>query len=82
MGIAGPDGEQLGKSTPTPTPEPGKWMGFRLHVTPNTITWTRHPAAGAEFTVTAYDVTFRGGYLHIGQSSIDGLAAFRSFSAR
>lgn len=78
-----PEGEQLGPSVASPTPEPGQWMGFRLQVTPNTIAWTRLAAAGAtgaEFTVTADDGTYRGGYLHIGRSSTDGSAGFRSFS--
>ncbi|MET3805250.1 glycerophosphoryl diester phosphodiesterase [Nakamurella sp. UYEF19] len=73
-----PDGVQLGSTAKTPAPTAGQWMKFRLSVTPSDITWARTDVAGA--TISASDRTVRGGYLHLGRSSTDGVLAFRGLS--
>lgn len=72
------DGTSLAASVQSPAPTPGQWLKFQLEVTPTRITWSRTDVAGA--TVSATDHTYRGGYLHIGRSSTDGVLAFRSLS--
>ena len=73
-----PDGIPLGASIQTPAPTAGNWMTFQLKVTPSTLTWSRTDVPAA--TVSVNDGTIRGGYLHIGRSSVDGELAFRSLS--
>ena len=72
------NGTSLAASLQSPAPTPGQWLKFQLEVTPTRITWSRTDVAGA--TVSATDHTYRGGYLHIGRSSTDGVLAFRSLS--
>jgi glycerophosphoryl diester phosphodiesterase len=73
-----PDGIQLGGSIQTPAPTAGNWMAFQLKVTPTTLIWSRTDVPTASITVS--DSTIRGGYLHVGRSSVDGTLAFRSLS--
>lgn len=74
------DGTPLGESVATSAARAGEWMAFQVRVTPGTINWSRVDTSGA--TVPAVDNTIRGGYLHIGRSSTDGLVAFRRFIVR
>lgn len=72
------DGIPLGSSVSTPPPVAGQWISLELQVTPTSILWSRSDVGAV---VTVDDSTMRGGYLHIGRSSIDGVLAFRSLSA-
>lgn len=85
------DGDQLGVSVQGAPPTPGTWMSLRVIVTPQQITFARTDGTGtgtggatggATTVVTAKDSSFRGGYLHIGRSSTDGVLAFRSLKVR
>lgn len=75
------DGEESGvvlaKAVKTPKPIPGGWVQLRIEVTPAEISVTRLDV-GAK--VSAADRTIRGGYLHVGRSSTDGVAAFRGLT--
>ena len=85
-----PDGVSLAAPVQTAAPTAGQWMKFRLAVTPTQITWSRVDAGAAGSTASAGaaavsavstgDRTYRGGYLHIGRSSTDGVLAFRAFT--
>ena len=70
-------GVPLAAAVTTPAPVAGDWIGLELTVTPTGITWKRTDAPGS---VSATDSTIRGGYLHIGRSSIDGDLAFRALT--
>lgn len=72
-----PDGIRLGATITSPPLTPGQWVSLQLRVTPTAITWARKDVTAV---VTASDSTLRGGYLHIGRSSTDGVLAFRSLS--
>ncbi len=52
-------------------------MTLRLEVSPTAVVLQR-PDSGTEISVN--NSTHRGGYLHLGRSSADGVAAFRNFS--
>ncbi|QUH01458.1 glycerophosphodiester phosphodiesterase family protein [Saccharopolyspora erythraea] len=69
-------GTQLGSTATTAAAGAGTWMQFRLNVTPTGITWQRLDSAGS---VTSTNTDHRGGYLHIGKSSTDGVLDFRNF---
>ena len=71
------DGVALGSAVPTPPPAAGQWIDLELQVTPTSIRWSRTDVRAA---VTGSDSTVRGGYLHVGRSSPDGVLAFRSLS--
>jgi hypothetical protein len=57
----------------------GQWLRFRVSVSPTGISWTRSDQATPS-TIAVSDTTFRGGYLHIGRSSLDGSLSFRKLS--
>jgi hypothetical protein len=69
-------GERLATPVYTPPATAGHWAHLRIQVTPTTLTATRTDTG---HTITATDSTVRGGYLHIGRTSLDGAAAFRHF---
>ncbi|MEV6287448.1 glycerophosphodiester phosphodiesterase family protein [Kribbella sp. NPDC051770] len=58
----------------TAEPVRGRWMKFRLEVTPTKLAWSRldKPAR-----ITVNDTAFRGGYLHLGRGSLDGTLSLR-----
>jgi glycerophosphoryl diester phosphodiesterase len=64
-------------SVSTPAPSEGAWVALQLDVTPSSLTWTRNDLATPK-SVTATDSTARGGYLHLGRSTPEGVAAFRT----
>ncbi|GAB3829867.1 glycerophosphodiester phosphodiesterase [Kribbella italica] len=68
-----PAGTLLGSEV-TAEPVRGRWMKFRLEVTPTRLTWSRldRPAR-----ITVEDNAFRGGYLHLGRGSLDGTLSLR-----
>lgn len=74
-----PVGTQLGRQIATTDPAVGQWMRFRVEVSAAAITWSRTDLADAA-AITATDATYRGGYLHIGRSSIDGSLSFRKLT--
>lgn len=69
-----PDGTPLGPPAAGPPPAPGAWTPLRLEVTPTTLTWTRLDTGAS---VTASDTRWRGDYLHVGRSAIDGSVSLR-----
>ena len=71
-------GTQIGTTgvTLTSTPVAGTWYACTLAVTPTTITWTVND--GTAHTVTVTNSTYRGGYVHIGKGSTDGVVDFRN----
>ncbi len=73
-----PVGTALAAAVPTPAPSAGQWMHFKLDVTPSSLSFGRTDVPGAVTTST--DTSNRGGYLHIGRSSVDGAVAFRKFT--
>jgi glycerophosphoryl diester phosphodiesterase len=68
-------GELLAPEVLTPALKPGQWATLRVAVTPSTVTLTRVDT-GAK--VTAAGVAAGGGYVHLGRSSTNGVAAFRA----
>jgi glycerophosphoryl diester phosphodiesterase len=61
---------------PTSALVAGQWVPLRLAVTPTQATLTR--LDGTPVSVTWVDATNRGGYLHIGKTSGDGVLAVRN----
>ena len=62
----------------TAAPFRGEWLSLRLEVTPTQLTWTRlDQSAKVPPKVTVIDKAYRGGYLHIGRGSTDGVLALR-----
>lgn len=78
--LLGVGGAGSSRGVATQAARAGEWMAFQVRAMPRTINWTRVDISGA--TVPAVDNTIRGGYLHIGRSSTDGLVAFRRFTVR
>ncbi|GAA2774175.1 glycerophosphodiester phosphodiesterase family protein [Saccharopolyspora taberi] len=72
-------GSQLGSTVTTAAPTAGTWMHFRVTVTPTDITWTRTDV-GAPNSITVTNSANRGGYLHMGKSSTDGVLALRNLA--
>lgn len=72
-------GTQIGTTgvVMTAPPVAGTWYHARIDVTPAGVTFTVND--GTDHVVTSSDTTRRGGYVHIGKSSTDGVAEFRSF---
>lgn len=70
-------GSQLGSTVTTAAAVAGAWMHFRVQVTPTDITWTRTDV-GAPNSITVTNSVNRGGYLHLGKSSTDGVLALRN----
>jgi hypothetical protein len=71
-------GKAAGVKLDTATTDPpalGKWMAFRLEVTPQQLTWSRLDVPGQ---VTAVEKSYRGGYLHLGRASADGTLSLRN----
>lgn len=65
-------------TTKTAAPFRGEWLSLRLEVTPTHLTWTRlDQSAKVPPKVTVIDRAYRGGYLHIGRGSTDGVLAVR-----
>jgi hypothetical protein len=63
-------------STATPPPTRKRWMRFRLEVQPKQLVWSRLDLpTTARVTVT--DSRYRGGYLHLGRASADGILSLR-----
>jgi len=71
-------GTQIGTTgvTLTAPAVAGTWYHATVAVTPTTVTFTVND--GSNHVVTATDSTRRGGYVHIGKSSTDGVAGFRT----
>ncbi len=61
----------------TPAPAARRWVRLRIDVTPSDITVRRIDTGDA---VSVADATVRGGYLHLGRASCDGVAAFRGLT--
>jgi glycerophosphoryl diester phosphodiesterase len=73
-------GKAAGVKLDTATTDPparGKWMRFRLEVTPRWLTWSRLDVPGR---VTAVEKSYRGGYLHLGRASTDGTLSLRNLT--
>ena len=70
-------GELLAPEVATPAPKPGQWAKLRVTVAPGTVTLSRIDTGAS---VTATGVTAGGGYVHLGRSSTNGVAAFRALS--
>lgn len=68
-------GTQLGTTLRTPPPVVGRWMDFRLDVTPTSLAWARIDAGPT--SVRAQRTAHRGGYLHVGRSAPDGALDLR-----
>ena len=68
-----PAGNKLSTRTTAP-PFRGEWIKLRLEVTPTQLTWIRQDQPAR---VTAIDKSFRGGYLHLGRGSTDGILSLR-----
>jgi hypothetical protein len=61
----------------TPKLQPGQWATLRVDVSPGTVLLSRVDAVA---TVKATGVEAAGGYVHLGRSSTNGVAAFRALS--
>lgn len=72
-------GRQLGPTVQTSAAVPGQWIGLRLDVDPEQLSWTRldgpTPAG-----IMVRDRSHRGGYLHLGRSATDGSMSLRSLT--
>jgi hypothetical protein len=68
-----PAGTKLSTRTTAP-PFRGEWVKLRLEVTPTQLTWIRQDQPAQ---VIATDKSFRGGYLHVGRGSADGVLSLR-----
>lgn len=78
-------GQPLADPVSTPAPAEGQWVTLRLSVFPQGITWSRPDAAapdsGSAAQVSAEDRRFRGGYLHLGRTSVEkSSVSFRSLT--
>jgi glycerophosphoryl diester phosphodiesterase len=73
------EGKLLGSVVTAPAVA-GAWMTFSLIVSRDLLTWTRTDLPDKP-AVVVQDATIRGGYLHVGRSSIDGrgVLALRQF---
>ena len=69
----------LGSKVAAAAPQLGRWMRFRLDVTPTSLTWSRIEGSQPA-QVVVNDSHMRGGYVHIGRTSTDGSLSFRQFS--
>jgi glycerophosphoryl diester phosphodiesterase len=72
-------GIPLGSHVATAAPQRGRWMRFRLDVTPTSLTWRRTDGTQPAY-VSVNDSHVRGGYSHIGRTSADGSLSFRRFT--
>jgi glycerophosphoryl diester phosphodiesterase len=72
-------GIPLGSHVATAAPQRGRWMRFRLDVTPTSLTWRRTDGLQPAQVIVS-DSQVRGGYLHIGRTSTDGSLSFRRFT--
>ncbi|WP_256793615.1 glycerophosphodiester phosphodiesterase [Terrabacter sp. Ter38] len=68
------DGVPLGKPVSGGAPVVGTWVPLRLVVTPTALIWTRLDTGAS---VTVADSRFRGDYVHVGRSAIDGALSVR-----
>jgi hypothetical protein len=68
-------GVQLAGPLKSSPPQPGTWVPLRLQVTPTTLTWSRVDTGEL---VSKVDSRFRGDYIHIGRSAIDGELSLRN----
>lgn len=66
--------------TATPAAVAGRFMSFRLDVSPDQIRWSRTDVDPPAH-VQARDSSVRGGYVHIGRSAWDdhAVGSFRNF---
>lgn len=62
-------------SVRTPRARVGDWTPLSLTVSPPAVSWTRD--GPPPVTVTATDPAVRGGYLHLGRTSVDGAVSLR-----
>ncbi|HYI56055.1 MAG TPA: glycerophosphodiester phosphodiesterase [Microlunatus sp.] len=62
------NGRELTAGTQSPPMKDGLWSRLTLDVTPSVIRWSRDDGSAVEVE----DERFRGGYIHLGQSSRDG----------
>ena len=78
--LAGQTDGTLLRSIVTPSAVAGTWMTFSLIVNGDVLTWTRTDLPDQP-SVVVQDTTVRGGYIHIGRSSIAGrgVLAVRQF---
>ncbi|GGL94252.1 glycerophosphodiester phosphodiesterase [Nakamurella endophytica] len=72
-------GRPLAPAVATPPLVPGGWVQLRIEVTADGVRVSR---TDADASVSAPDTSVRGGYLHVGRSSTDGVAAFRNLRIR
>ena len=70
-------GELLAPEVATPALRAGEWASLRVDVTPASVTLSRTDTGAA---VIASGVAPGGGYVHLGRSSTNGVAAFRALS--
>ncbi len=72
---AGSDGgEEIAKTIPGPLLTVGTWIPLQLDVDTEHITWTRQDSGA---TTTGKHSKYRGDYIHIGRSAIDGKISVR-----
>jgi glycerophosphoryl diester phosphodiesterase len=70
-------GELLAPEIATPALRPGEWASLRVDVTPAAVTLSRTDTGAA---VIASGIAPGGGYVHLGRSSTNGVAAFRALT--
>jgi glycerophosphoryl diester phosphodiesterase len=70
-------GELLAPEVDTPALRTGEWASLRVDVTPSSVTLSRTDTGAA---VIASGIAPGGGYVHLGRSSTNGVAAFRALS--
>lgn len=72
--VGSDEGALLGKPGPGPALVPGRWVPMRVQVGPTTLTFSRVDTGE---TIRADDATYRGSYMHIGRTSLDGSISLR-----
>lgn len=70
------NGQELTKGKQSTPMKPGLWSRLTLDVTPDLIRWSRDDGTAVEVK----DNRFRGGYFHIGKSSVDGKLLVRNLT--
>lgn len=70
------DAVPLASEMPTPAWTVGGWARLRLTVTPETVSISRVDGERS-FTVETRDTRWRGGYLHLGRATADGVLVLR-----
>ena len=70
------NGQELTGSKPSTPLKAGRWTRLTLEVTPTLIRWSRDDDTAVEVE----DERFRGGYIHIGKSSPDGMLRLRNLT--